>query len=283
MLGMALGLSVLLCDCAAIGVGIDSGPSVLLPSTPAPVPSDRSGHVDANGVGIYYAVYGQGPAVILLHGGLANADYWGNQVRALAPRHTVIVMDSRGHGRSTRDARPYSYDLMADDVVALMDALKVRKTDVVGWSDGGTLGLDLAMRYPARVGKVFAFAATASPSGEKYSAIVNPTVVEYIKRTREEYLKYSQTPNDYATFFTDIVGLWASDPKWTDAQLQTIANPVLVVDGDRDEAIEREHTEHIAETIPGARLLLLPNSGHFALIQNPTLFNRAVLHFLGDR
>ncbi len=81
-----------------------------------------------------------GSPVILLHGGLANADYWGNQIKALAPYHTVIVMDSRGHGRSTRDSRPYGYDLMADDVVALMDVLKVPKADIVGWSDATPAG-----------------------------------------------------------------------------------------------------------------------------------------------
>ena len=68
----------------------------------------------------------------------------GNQVPAVAAHHTVILMDSRGHGRSTHDARPYGYDLMADDVVALMDVLKIPKADVVGWSDGGILGIDLA-------------------------------------------------------------------------------------------------------------------------------------------
>jgi len=81
----------------------------VLPPTPAPIKSERSGQASASGISIYYAVYGQGPPVILLHGGLANADYWGNQIKALAPYHTVIVMDSRGHGRSTRDSRPYGY------------------------------------------------------------------------------------------------------------------------------------------------------------------------------
>jgi pimeloyl-ACP methyl ester carboxylesterase len=102
---------------------------------------------------IYHAIYGEGPLVTLLHGGLANADYWGLQVSALMVHHTVVVMDSRGHGRSTRDARPFSYDLMADDVVALMDALGLPKANIVGWSDGGTIGFDLAMRYPSRVGR----------------------------------------------------------------------------------------------------------------------------------
>src|SRR5258708_32997466 len=107
----------------------------VLPPTPAPIHSERSGQANANGISIYYAVYGQGSPVILLHGGLANADYWGNQVKALSPHHTVIVTDSRGHGRSTRDSRPYGYDLVADDVVALMAALTWPKADIVGWSD----------------------------------------------------------------------------------------------------------------------------------------------------
>jgi pimeloyl-ACP methyl ester carboxylesterase len=135
-----------------------------LPPTPAPIATDRSGEAEANGIKIHYAIYGQGSPVIFLHGGLANTDYWGNQVPAVAAHHTVILMDSRGHGRSTRDARPYGYDMMADDVVALMDVLKIPKADVVGWSDGGILGLDLAMRHKDRVGKVFAFAANTVTS-----------------------------------------------------------------------------------------------------------------------
>ena len=115
-----------------------------LPPTPAPIATARSGEAEANGIKIHYAIYGQGSPVIFLHGGLANTDYWGNQVPAVAAHHTVILMDSRGHGRTTRDSRPYGYDLMADDVVALMDVLKIPKADVVGWSDGGILGIDLA-------------------------------------------------------------------------------------------------------------------------------------------
>ena len=131
----------------------------ILPPTPAPIPTDRAGDAHVNGITIHYAMYGQGSPVIFLHGGLANTDYWGDQVPAVAAHHTVILMDSRGHGRSTRDARPYGYDLMADDVTALMDSLKIAKADIVGWSDGAILGIDLAMRHKERVGKVFAFAA----------------------------------------------------------------------------------------------------------------------------
>jgi len=255
----------------------------VLPPTPAPIPSERSGQANANGISIHYAVYGQGLPVILLHGGLANGDYWGSQVQALAPHHTVIVMDTRGHGRSTRDSRPYGYDLMADDVVALMDGLKVPKADIVGWSDGGILGLDLAMRHPGRVGKIFAFAANILTSGVVDGVETNPTFAVFIERAGREYATRSATPKEYAAFVEQISKMWASEPNWTDAQLRSIAAPVLVVDGDHDEAIKRQHTEYIAATIPGAGLLILPNASHFAFLQDPGMFNYAMLHFLGDQ
>src|SRR5271156_4765219 len=168
-----------------------------LPPTPAPLATARSGQKHANGIDIHYAIYGRGSPVIFLHGGLANSDYWGKQVPAVAARHTVILMDSRGHGRSTRDARPYGYDLMADDVVALMDVLKIPKADVVGWSDGGILGIDLAMRHKDRVGKVFAFAANTVASGVVEGVEKNPTFAAYIDRAGREYAAKSATPKEY--------------------------------------------------------------------------------------
>lgn len=255
----------------------------VLPPTPKRIPTERSGYAKVNEINIYYAEYGYGSPVILLHGGLANADYWGNQIKALAPYHTVIVMDSRGHGRSTRNSQPYGYDLMADDVVALMDVLKVPKADIVGWSDGGILGLGLAMRHADRVGKVFAFAANTLTSGVKEDLDKNPTFAAFIKRAHQEYEAYSKTPKEYDNFVAQIGRMWATQPSWTDTQLKSINGPVLVVDSDHDEAIKREHTEYIAATIPGAGLLILPNASHFAFLQDPELFNYAILHFLGDQ
>jgi pimeloyl-ACP methyl ester carboxylesterase len=153
-----------------------------LPPTPVPVPGEHAGHAKVNGISLYYAMIGHGSPVVLLHGGLSNSDYWGSQIKVLAPRHTVIVVDSRGHGRSTRDARPYGYDLMADDVVALLDTLHIAKADVVGWSDGAILGLDLAIRHPDRVGKVFAFAANTVTSGVQEGVEKNPTFARFIER-----------------------------------------------------------------------------------------------------
>ena len=237
-----------------------------LPPTPAPIHTDRSGDAHVNGITIHYAMYGQGSPVIFLHGGLANTDYWGDQVPAVAAHHTVILMDSRGHGRSTRDARPYGYDLMADDVTALMDSLKIAKADIVGWSDGAIL----------------AFAANTVTSGVKDGVEKNPTFAAYIERAGREYAAHSATPKDYDSFVDQISKMWAEQPNWSDTQLKAIDTPILVVDGDHDEAIKREHTEYIAAMIPHTGLLILPNTSHFAFLQDPRQFNFAILHFLGD-
>ena len=172
---------------------------------------------------------------------------------------------------------------MADDVVALMDGLKIRKADIVGWSDGGIIGLDLAMRHADRVGKIFAFAANTKTSGVIDGVEKNPTFAAYIERAGKEYRAYSATPKDYDAFVAQISKMWADQPNWTDDQLKTIKLPVLIVDGDHDEAIKRPHTEYMAATIPGAGLLILPNASHFAFLQDPGMFNFAILHFLGDR
>ena len=253
-----------------------------LPPTPTRPKAEVEGKAPVDGVEIYYAEYGAGEPVILLHGGLANSDYWGNLIPALAPHYRVIVMDSRGHGRSTRDAQPYGYDLMASDVVGLMDYLKIQKADVVGWSDGAIIGLDLAMNHPDRIDRLFAFAANVTLAGLKDGFDKNPTFAAFIERAGEEYKKNSPTPDDYDAFLTQIGGMWASQPNWSAADLARIRTPVLIADGEHDEAIRRDHTELMAKEVPGAKLLILPGVSHFAMLQNPAEFNAAVLGFLKD-
>ncbi len=146
----------------------------------------------------------------MLHGGFVNANVWGDQVKALAPRHTAIVMDSRGHGRSTRNSQPYSYDLMADDVVGLMDALKLSGADVVGWSDGANIALDIAIRHPDRVGKIFEFGPNVSPSGMKDDADKNATVAAVGQQAKEQDQKYSSTPKDFQAFADALMKMWGA-------------------------------------------------------------------------
>ncbi len=254
-----------------------------LPPTPAPLAGEHSASAELNGIRLSYAIVGHGSPVLLLHGGLANRDYMGNQAKALMLHHTVILLDSRGHGRSTRDAQAYGYDLMADDVVALMDRLNIRKADVVGWSDGGIIGLDLAIRHPERVGKIFAFGANTKTSGIVSEFDKNPTFAAYMDRAGGEYRRISLTPHEYEAFVAQIGKMWDSQPNWTDEQLKQIKSPVLIVDGQYDEGIKREHTEYMAATIPGAGLMILPNVSHFAFIQDPAMFNAAMLHFIDGK
>src|SRR5580698_5813744 len=167
---------------------------------PPPMPQPRvSGMAPINGIRMYYAVYGAGPPVLLIHGGLGHADIWGFQVPALAKDHKVIVADSRGHGRSTRSQQPFSYAQMADDYLALLDFLKINKVALVGWSDGGIIGLDIAIRHPERLSRLFAFAANIWPEGGN-DVTGNAAFDAYLARARKDYAALSPTPREYDAF-----------------------------------------------------------------------------------
>jgi pimeloyl-ACP methyl ester carboxylesterase len=250
-----------------------------LPPTPSLPPATESGYAPVNGIKIWYAEFGRGAPVILLHGGLANSNYWGKLVPALSPRYRVIVMDSRGHGRSSRDDKPYGYDLMASDVVALMDYLKIGKAALIGWSDGAIIGLDIAMQHPERLSKLFAFAANSDPSAVK-DVEHDPVFSAFISRARSEYEKLSPTPKEYDAFLRQITKMWESEPHWTAADLAAIKVPTWIVDADHDEAIKRDNTLFMADSIPGSGLLIQPEVSHFSFLQDPQQFNADVLHFL---
>lgn len=273
-------LIMLLCMASQAGIGAERW--LALPEPPATATTTQ-GHVRAGGATLWYATAGSGSPVLLLHGGLGSADDWGYQVAALAAHHRVILLDARGQGRSTRDDTPYSYDLMADDVVALLDALRIDRVDVVGWSDGANVGLDLAMRHPRRIGKLFAFGANASVSGMAADFDKQPIFPQLMQRMTADYARLSPTPGDFEVLAGQMGKMWATQPEWTDAQLAAITSPVWIVDGDHEEFILREHTEKLARSIPGAGLLILPGTSHFAPLQAPGLFNATVLQFLDGR
>jgi pimeloyl-ACP methyl ester carboxylesterase len=264
----------------SLGAQANAAPQWLtLPPTPSLPKAEQSGFAPVNGIKIWYASFGRGEPVILLHGGLANSDYWGDQVRALRTHYHVIVMDSRGHGRTTRDEKPYGYDLMASDVLGLMDHLKIDKAAIVGWSDGAIIGLDIAMHHPERVTKLFAFAANSDPSG--VADIAKSEVFNaFIARAGEEYKRLSATPAEYKSFVDQITRMWDSQPHWTAADLAKIKTATWIVDADHDEAIKRENTEFMAANIPGAGLLIQPNVSHFSFLQDPQQFTSDVAHFL---
>jgi pimeloyl-ACP methyl ester carboxylesterase len=247
--------------------------------TPLP-PATETGYAPVNGIEMYYAIWGQGEPLLLLHGGLGNTEYFGNQVPEFAKHFKVIAVDSRGHGRSSRNTEPYSYRLMASDVVALMDYLKIGKASIVGWSDGGIIGIDLAIHNPERLNRVFAFGANTNVAGLKPDIDKNPTFNKYIERTGKDYERLSKTPKDFENFVNQIAKMWATQPDYKPDELARITTPFAIADGEHDEAIRQEHDVEMSKAIPGAKLIILPGVSHFAMLQNPALFNKAALDFL---
>ncbi len=255
-------------------------PWKVLPPMPDLPPAAVSGPVHVNDIDMWRAEFGPpgGKPVIMVHGGLANANYFGKVIPLLtAEGFHVVAVDSRGHGRSTRSAQPYSYELMASDVAAMMDALHIPKADLVGWSDGGIIGIVMAIRHPEHLDRVFAFGANTVPDGLIPDFDKQGVFAAFEKRAGGEYRKLSPTPGQFDSFKQQISQMWATEPHITDEQLKAIHTPVVIADGRYDEGIKQSHDRYMASTIPDARLVILPGVSHFAMIQNPPLFARAVL------
>lgn len=273
--------SALACALLTTGMAAQAQqPWLVLPALPALPAATVSGPVHVNDIEMWRAEFGPrtGRPLLLLHGGLANSNYFGTVIPYLVQAgFHVIALDTRGHGRSTRSAKPFSYELMASDVVAMMNALHIQKSDVVGWSDGAIVGIELALHDPTRVNRVFAFGANTQPDGLRTGFDQHGVFADFEKRAGLEYAQMSPTPHDYAVFLKQINQMWATQPNITAAQLKTIHTPIVIADGRYDEAIRQSHDRYIAATIPDAHLVILPGVSHFAMLQNPALFARAVL------
>src|SRR5688572_9683483 len=169
-----------------------------------------TGFVDIEGgAKIFYATYGKGSPVILLHGGLGNADHFGFQVPALAEKYQVIAIDSRGQGRSTLSKQKLTYHVMAADVLAVMDKLAVDKASLVGWSDGGAIALDIAINHPKRVEKLFVFGTNYHADGSKpRKGPSAKTFNMYANKCKSDFEKMSKTPGSYNATVQALVPIW---------------------------------------------------------------------------
>jgi pimeloyl-ACP methyl ester carboxylesterase len=248
-------------------------------AAPLPVPNDQ-GSVQHEGARIVYSTYGSGSPVILLHGGLGHGGNWGYQVPALVERgYRAVLIDSRGHGRSTRDAQPFSYELMASDVLAVMDTLHLKKAAMVGWSDGACTALILAAKAPSRTARVFYFACNMDPSGVKpFEA--TPTLNRCFARHAKDYADLSATPEHFKNFVEDVSLMGRTQPNYSAQDLAKVSVPVVIAQSEHDEFIKREHAEYLARNIPNAEFILLTGVSHFAPLQRPEQFNAAVLEFV---
>ena len=235
------------------------------------IPASPPTFAEVNGIEMYYRIVGKGSPILLIPGGLSDQHVWDAQLPILARHHMVIVADSRGQGRSTRTKDPITYGLMADDYVALLDFLRIDKVDLVGWGDGGIIGLDIAMRYPERLKSLFAQAANVTPDGNTGYA-----------EARAEGKPIPELRH-YESIDREIHALWANEPNYTGEELSDIRVRTAIVIGDHDTAISREHTEFIASQIPGAQLIILPDAGHGVPVENPRLYAHTVLRFIDGK
>ena len=242
--------------------------------------ADEQGYVEHDGAQIWYATFGSGSPVILLHGGLGHSGNWGYQVPALVRSgYRVVLVDSRGHGRSTRDSRPFEYELMASDVLAVMDALYLEKAAVVGWSDGACTALILGRQTPARVAGVFFFGCNMDPSGLQ-ELKPSATLERCFARHTQDYVQLSATPDQFKMLTEAVSLMQKTEPNYTARDLAEISVPVTVAHSEHDEFIKREHAEYLVQSIRNAELVVLTGVSHFAPLQRPKQFNGALLAFL---
>ena len=203
-----------------------------------------------HGHSIYYAERGVGPTLVLLHGGGDSGEHsFVRQVDVFALTHHIVAPDQVGQGRTPDVAGPLSYTAMMEDTAALLQMLKLRRADLVGFSDGGILALMLAVRHPELVHRLVISGVNIAPEG------LNPEDLEE--------LRASQIPKP-KTIDEKLAHLWLTSPTDNELNLQLlskITQPVLVISGDRD-AITLEHTLKIFHALPDAQLCVLPGTDH---------------------
>jgi pimeloyl-ACP methyl ester carboxylesterase len=248
--------------------------------TPELPKADHESYVLHDGARIWHSSYGSGTPVILLHGGLGHSGNWTYQVPPLVENnYRVILIDSRGHGRSTRDQLPFSYELMASDVLAVMDTLHLERACLVGWSDGACTAMVLAAMTPSRVSGVFFFACNMDPTGLKPFED-SPTLKRCFNRHTKDYAEFSPTPERFQDLVTDLTPMQKAQPNYTADDLAKIQVPVAIVQTEHEEFIKHEHARYLARSIPNAEYIELKGVSHFAPLQRPELFTEAILGFL---
>lgn len=247
-------------------------------------------NAEVDGVSVYYEQRGTGPIVLLLHGAAMVAEGWAAQLAGLSGAYTVIAPERRGVGRTPDDARPWSYEGMADETAAFMDAMGITSADVVGLSDGGNIGLILAHRRPDLVRSLAVSGANASPEGlgEFADAVESMSATELLDDAPPQVqgwiaIHRQVAPDGGASLvhsFEKMQRMWL-DFEITPDQLGQITAPTMVMAGDRD-IIPVEHTVEIWGRIPNADLCIVPRADHFWMQDVPDLANKVLHRFLSQ-
>ncbi|MBX7114207.1 MAG: alpha/beta hydrolase [Myxococcaceae bacterium] len=208
-------------------------------------PKVKTGDLQVSGFTLHYQTQGRGPPLLLIHGGGSDLHRFDTLAPMLAKFFTVITPDCRGRGRSSDVDAPFTYEAMADDMLALLDALGHPRAHVVGWSDGGVVALQLAMQHPGRVDRIATFGANARPEGltpamQKWVAEVTPE-----EWKNDDYAKNALNPSHWPVVVEKLKTMWTTLPTFTNEALSKITAPALIAAGDNDD-IRLEHTVEIA-------------------------------------
>lgn len=247
--------------------------------------------VRCNGLTVHYEDHGDGPPVVLVHGGLVTGHLmWSSHVPALARDHRVLVPDSRGHGRTDNPDDTLGYDLMADDCAAFIDALGLDRPVVVGYSDGAQIALELGMRHPDRVAGLVLGGVVVEPDEQYRDALAQMGMtepgtvdVEQFDRTIPGFLdvikdlhRHVYGPQYWRRFLDQTSRLWLTLPTYSDEALAAIPVPTLVLAGDCDTAAMAQ-SPRLCRALPRSELAVIPGADHGA-VERP-LFADIVLDF----
>jgi pimeloyl-ACP methyl ester carboxylesterase len=238
-----------------------------------------------NGIEMYYEIFGEGEPLLLIHGGGATIESWFCQIPEFAGKYKVIAADSRGHGRTSDADGPINFEVMAADFGALLDHLGLKNVMILGWSDGGVIGLELAIRRPDLVRKVITLGAHARPEGmaaEFKAEVEGATPENFLPMLVEGYKALSPDgPEHWPVIFGKLKTMWLTLPDFKDEQLRGIQCPVLLLAGEYDIVREEESTR-MASLIPKARLKILKGATHYSPVQIPDIVNKEIIDFLGE-
>jgi len=158
----------------------------------------------------------------------------------------------------------------------------IDRVDVMGWSDGGVVGLDMAVHHPERLRHLVTFGANFAPDGLNPADVAwndTATAASFGDGTKKAYAELAPDPSHYEAAMTKILTMWRTEPKFTLAGLASIRTPAMICAGEHD-VVRADHTAQLAATIPGARLWIVPGASHGAMLEQPELVNRTVLEFL---
>jgi len=226
-------------------------------------------YIDVNDIKVYYEVYGEGEPLLLLHGNGGSIVNFQYQIPELSKHFKVIAVDSRAQGKTSDSDREITYALMASDMSELIDKLLLEGVYVVGWSDGGNIGLELAYAHPEKVKKLVTVGANytwedfMAPPDSIAMDENDPLIVKMgsvIGKFMEGYQNISPAIHEKLTALTEKY------PNFTLEQLEQIKTPVLVVAGDHD-MIKLEQTTALFASLPHARLFIIPDASHMVPLE----------------